>query len=39
MLPGLSGTEILEKIRRKNQQVPVLILTARDAHGRQSKKF
>jgi len=31
MLPGLSGTEILRRVRRKNQQVPILILTARDA--------
>jgi len=31
MLPGLSGTEVLRRIRRKNQQVPILILTARDA--------
>src|SRR5579864_7188982 len=30
MLPGLSGTEILERVRRKNSQVPILILTARD---------
>src|SRR5690242_12906346 len=31
MLPGLSGTEVLRRVRRKNQQVPILILTARDA--------
>ncbi len=31
MLPGLSGTEILRRVRRKNQAVPILILTARDA--------
>jgi DNA-binding response OmpR family regulator len=31
MLPILSGTEVLRRIRRKNQQVPILILTARDA--------
>ena len=31
MLPGFSGTELLRRIRRKNQQVPILILTARDA--------
>jgi DNA-binding response OmpR family regulator len=31
MLPALSGTEVLRRIRRKNQQVPLLILTARDA--------
>ena len=30
MLPGLSGTEILERVRRKNTQVPILVLTARD---------
>jgi two-component system copper resistance phosphate regulon response regulator CusR len=30
MLPGLSGTEVLERVRRKNKQVPILILTARD---------
>ena len=30
MLPGLSGTEILERVRSKNTQVPILILTARD---------
>jgi two-component system copper resistance phosphate regulon response regulator CusR len=33
MLPGLSGTEILEKVRRKNSLVPILILTARDGMG------
>jgi DNA-binding response OmpR family regulator len=31
MLPSLSGTEILERVRRKNSQVPILILTARDS--------
>ncbi len=31
MLPGLSGTEILERVRRQNSQVPILILTARDS--------
>lgn len=30
MLPGLSGTELLKRLRQKNAQVPVLILTARD---------
>jgi two-component system copper resistance phosphate regulon response regulator CusR len=39
MLPKLSGTEVLEKIRRKNQQVPVLILTARDAVADKIKNF
>src|SRR5215216_5958197 len=31
MLPGLSGTEVLHRIRRTNNDVPILILTARDA--------
>ena len=31
MLPGFGGAELLKRIRRKNQQVPILILTARDA--------
>ncbi len=30
-LPGLSGTEILRRLRRNNPNVPVLILTAQDA--------
>jgi len=39
MLPGLTGTEILEKVRRKNSLVPVLILTARDGMGDKIKNF
>jgi len=39
MLPGLSGTEILERIRRKNQQIPVLILSARDSTADKIKNF
>ena len=39
MLPGLNGTEILERIRRKNQQVPILILTARDGMADKIKNF
>jgi DNA-binding response OmpR family regulator len=31
MLPGLPGEELLRRIRRSNHQVPILILTARDA--------
>jgi len=31
MLPGMNGTEVLLKLRRTNQHVPVLVLTARDA--------
>ncbi len=39
MLPGLSGTEILQRIRRKNQAVPILILTARDSMADKIKNF
>ena len=31
MLPGISGTELLHRLRRQNAEVPVLVLTARDA--------
>jgi two-component system copper resistance phosphate regulon response regulator CusR len=31
MLPGLSGSEVLKRLRRQNTQVPVLVLTARDS--------
>ena len=31
MLPGLDGTEVLRRVRLKNANVPVLVLTARDA--------
>jgi DNA-binding response OmpR family regulator len=31
MLPGLDGGELLKRVRRENTQVPVLVLTARDA--------
>src|SRR5687768_7494115 len=30
MLPGLNGSELLERIRKKSKNTPVLILTARD---------
>ena len=39
MLPGLGGGEILQKLRSKNQQVPILILTARDAMADKVKSF
>jgi len=39
MLPGQSGTEILQRLRRKNQQVPILILTARDATDEKVRNF
>ncbi len=39
MLPEMSGTEILEKVRRKNAEVPILILTARDTMSDKVKNF
>jgi heavy metal response regulator len=31
MLPGISGTEVLRKIRSRDHRVPILMLTAKDA--------
>ena len=31
LLPGRSGTELLRKVRLKDKQVPILVLTARDS--------
>jgi two-component system copper resistance phosphate regulon response regulator CusR len=39
MLPALSGTDLLKRIRRKNQQVPILVLTARDATEEKVRHF
>src|SRR5579872_1191925 len=39
MLPSLSGTEVLRRIRTKNQEVPILILTARDATEEKVRHF
>jgi|SRR5579864_6406322 len=39
MLPGLSGAELLRRVRRKNEHVPILILTARDATEEKVKHF
>ena len=39
MLPGMSGSEILEKIRRKNSSGPILILTARDSMSDKVENF
>ena len=38
-LPGMSGTDLLKRIRTKNTQVPVLILTARDATATKVENF
>jgi len=39
MLPGLSGTELLERFRAKDTSTPVLILTAKDATADKVKHF
>jgi two-component system copper resistance phosphate regulon response regulator CusR len=39
MLPELDGSEILRRMRRRNQQVPILILTARDATEEKVRNF
>jgi DNA-binding response OmpR family regulator len=39
MLPRLDGADLLRRIRRKDQQVPILILTARDATEEKVKHF
>jgi two-component system copper resistance phosphate regulon response regulator CusR len=39
MLPGLPGEELLKRIRRRNHQVPILILTARDATEEKVQNF
>jgi DNA-binding response OmpR family regulator len=39
MLPEISGTEVLRLIRQSNSQVPVLVLTARDALGDKVEHF
>jgi two-component system copper resistance phosphate regulon response regulator CusR len=39
MLPKLSGTELLRRIRRKKPELPILILTARDATEEKVQQF
>jgi len=39
MLPGLTGTELLERIRKRNNSTPVLVLTARDAMAEKVRHF
>jgi len=39
MLPGLSGTDLLERLRKQNLRTPVLILTARDATADKVRHF
>ncbi len=39
MLPGIDGLEVLRRLRGEGQQVPVLLLTARDESGEQVAGF
>ena len=39
MLPGLSGADVLRRVRQRDEHVPVLILTARDAIGDKVRHF
>src|SRR6266540_1835747 len=39
MLPGLTGGEVLNRIRKSKSQVPILILTARDSLGDKVEHF
>jgi DNA-binding response OmpR family regulator len=39
MLPEISGTEVLRRIRQNDSRVPVLVLTARDALGDKVEHF
>jgi two-component system copper resistance phosphate regulon response regulator CusR len=39
MLPGLDGTELIKRLRRSNTEVPVLVLTARDAVSDKIRNF
>src|SRR5947207_448987 len=39
MLPGITGGEVLHRLRKSKSQVPVLILTARDSIGDKVEHF
>jgi len=39
MLPGMTGGEILSRIRKSKSQVPILVLTARDSVGDKVEHF
>jgi DNA-binding response OmpR family regulator len=39
LLPGLTGSEVLRRIRKTKSQVPILILTARDSLGDKVEHF
>jgi DNA-binding response OmpR family regulator len=39
LLPGMNGTEVLRRLRQTDANVPVLVLTARDALGDKLENF
>ena len=39
MLPGLSGTELMQQVRHRNHELPIMILTARDATADKVRNF
>src|SRR5690242_11098230 len=39
MLPGLNGTELIRRVRQRNTDVPIVVLTARDALADKVKNF
>jgi two-component system copper resistance phosphate regulon response regulator CusR len=39
LLPGMGGTDVLRRLRRTNGEVPVLVLTARDAVAAKVENF
>jgi len=39
MLPGMNGTELIRRVRRQNTDVPIVVLTARDALGDKVANF
>lgn len=39
MLPKLNGTELLQRVRRKNSEIPILVLTANDSTEQKVNNF
>lgn len=39
MLPRLNGTELLQRVRRKNSEIPILVLTANDSTEQKVSNF
>ena len=39
LLPGMTGTQLLQKVRARNREIPILVLTAMDSVSGQGKTF